>query len=102
MGRGARRKIGRLIVGLIIIAGGFPLAGCFDYQNSEFTTNQDVALRAGQADDARVTATVPRGTPVERLGWVGGECECWLVATPNGVGWVYTRYLELHLADVAP
>jgi len=90
--------VARFLVGVA----GLLLAGCVSYDKSEFATNADVALRAGQADDAPITATVPRGTPVERLGWVGGECQCWLVATPNGIGWIYTRYLELHLADGAP
>jgi hypothetical protein len=45
-----------------------------------------------------VTARVPRGAPVEPLGSVGSECECWLVATPNG-GFAFTFYLDMHLAD---
>jgi hypothetical protein len=93
------RRIGRSILGGAAIAGALLLGGCVNYATSEFTTNADVALHLSQADDSSITARVPRGTPVERLGWVGGECECWLVSTPNGIGWVYTRYLDLHLAD---
>jgi hypothetical protein len=78
------------------------LAGCVDYAHSEFTTNQDVDLYSSQGEHPWVTARVPKGTPVERLGWVGSECACWLVATPYGAGFIYTRYLDMHLADVAP
>jgi hypothetical protein len=92
----------RWMTGITVAFAGLLLGGCVDYASSEFMTNQDVALRLTQADDSTITARVPRGTPVERLGWVGGECECWLVATPNGVGWVYTRFLALHLADSQP
>jgi hypothetical protein len=48
-----------------------------------------------------VTAVLPKGTPVERLGTLSSSCECYLVSTPEGVGWVYTRYLQLQLADIA-
>ncbi|MFZ2004469.1 MAG: hypothetical protein WAV02_05250 [Stellaceae bacterium] len=78
------------------------LAGCVDYTHAEFVTNQAVDLHLSQSHDATVTAHVPRGTPVARLGWAGSECECWLVATPYGDGFIYTRYLDLHLADIAP
>ncbi len=91
---GVRRAAGLALIGVALL-----LAGCADYARSEFTTNADVTLRLTQADDSTITARVPRGTPVERLGWVGGECTCWLVTTPYGAGWVYTRYLDLRLAD---
>ena len=93
------RRIVKRVRGPLLFAAALALGGCIDYQTAEFTTNQDVALRFGQADDSHITAYVPKGTPVERLGWVGAECECWLVSTPYGWGWVYTRYLTLHLAD---
>ena len=99
MPRGVARKIDRSVLGAALLVAALLLGGCVNYQNSEFATNTDVALRFSQADDSAITAWLPRGTPVERLGWVGAECACWLVATPNGVGWVYTRYLDLHLAD---
>ncbi|HZK91224.1 MAG TPA: hypothetical protein VFC56_13850 [Stellaceae bacterium] len=96
------RRVGWSILSCALVSAALLLGGCVNYANSEFATNQDVDLRFGQADDSSITAHVPRGTPVERLGWVGGECECWLVTTPNGTGWVYTRYLDLHLADSQP
>jgi hypothetical protein len=96
------RRIGLRVAPLACLAGALLLGGCVDYANSEFTTNQEVELRMSQAEDSRVTAIVPQGSPVERLGWVGGECECWLVATPYGAGFVYTRFLDMHLADVNP
>jgi hypothetical protein len=93
------RGAARCVTGSVLICVALLLVGCADYARSEFTTNADVALRLTQADDSTITARVPRGTPVERLGWVGGECTCWLVTTPYGAGWVYTRYLDLRLAD---
>jgi hypothetical protein len=102
MSRPTRKLTARLIVAPAVAFAGLLLGGCFNYQNSEFTTNQDVVLRATQADEAPITARVPKGTPVERLGWVGGECVCWLVATPYGIGFVYTRFLDMHLADIGP
>ena len=77
------------------------LAGCAGYTQADFVTNQPVDLHLSQENNATVTAHVPRGTPVQRL-WVGSECECWLVTTPYGAGFVYTRYLDMHLVDVAP
>ncbi|MBV8776622.1 MAG: hypothetical protein JO032_19265 [Alphaproteobacteria bacterium] len=79
--------------------GALLLGGCAREGVSTFTTNQDVVLRMTQADDSAITARVPRGTVVQRWGWVGSECECWLVTTPQGTGFVYTRYLDMHLAD---
>jgi hypothetical protein len=89
----------RRVTGSALMCVALLLAGCTDYARSEFVTNADVMLRLTQADDSTITARVPRGTPVERLGWVGAECACWLVTTPYGAGWVYTSYLDLHLAD---
>jgi hypothetical protein len=87
------------IVGSAMIAAAFLLAGCAGPETGEFTTNQTVVLRAWDSDDAPVTATVPKGTSVERLAWVSSGCACWLVRAPEGTGWVYTRFLDLHLAD---
>ena len=84
-----------------VLAAFLLVAGCVDYTHSEFVTNQEVDLHLSQAHDAAVTARVPRGTPVEPLGWVGSECECWLVATPFGAGFVFTRFLDMHLADAS-
>ena len=102
MAHATTRKPGRSVAGPALILAALLLGGCVDYAKSEFTTNTDVALRFTQADDSAITARVPRGTPVERLGWVGAECACWLVSTPEGIGWVYTRYLDLRLADIGP
>ena len=95
---GARRAVrSGLAAGLSLAA--LLLGGCMPYdQGGSFTTNAQVALRAWDTDDAPITAVVPKGTPVSRLGWVSGRS--WLVSTPNGNGFVYTRYLDLHLADV--
>ena len=83
----------------LVLAGLLLLAACADYTRAEFITNQDVDLHLRQAHEAAVTARVPRGTPVVGLGWTGSECECWLVATPYGDGFIYTRYLDMRLAD---
>jgi hypothetical protein len=74
------------------------LPGCTQYyEGGSFTTNQQVALRAWDSEDAPVTAVLPEGTPVERLNWVSAQN--WLVRSPLGTGFVPTRYLTLHLAD---
>jgi hypothetical protein len=100
MGNATTRKTARPVGGAAwLFAATLLLAGCGNPGVSQFTTNQDVALRFSQADDSTITARLPRGTPVERLGWVGAECECWLVTSANGTGWVYTRYLDMHMAD---
>ena len=94
MTRRAVRSVIRGGLGL----GALLLAGCSVYDTGgSFTTNQQVALRAWDTEDAPVTAVVPQGTPVERLGWVSGNS--WLVNSPYGHGFVFTRYLDLHLAD---
>jgi len=86
-----------------MIAGFLLLAGCAPDRPAEFFTNADVELRSGQGEEATVVAMLPRGTPVVPAGWVGSECRsCWKVETPQGKGWVYTRFLDLHLGDLEP
>lgn len=99
MAAAPRRRIVKWVRGPVLLAAVLLLGGCINYQTAEFRTNQAVDLRLRQADDSQITAHVPKGTPVERIGWVGGECMCWLVTTPYGWGFVYTRYLTMHLAD---
>jgi hypothetical protein len=99
MGRGSLRGAARSAIGPALSLAALLLAGCIDPGVSQFTTNQEVALRMGQADDSAITARVPRGTPVQRLNWVGAECECWLVRAPEGIGFIYTRYLDMHMSD---
>ena len=64
-------------------------------QTAKFQTVAEVALRSGQDDDSGVVAMLPKGTPVVPVGWVGSECVCWKVDTPQGTGWLYTRYIDL-------
>jgi hypothetical protein len=100
MGNATMRKTVRSLGGAAwLFAVALLLAGCGHPGVSQFTANQDVALRLTQADDSTITGRVPRGAPVERLGWVGAECECWLVTSAYGTGFVYTRYLDMHLSD---
>jgi Bacterial SH3 domain len=56
-----------------------------------FRTTADLHLRAGPGDGAPIVATLRRGTPVRRNGMVEGNW--WGVASPDGQGWVYDRYL---------
>lgn len=93
--RGVRRSAVRSALGIA----GLLLVGCAGPGTPEFTTNQEVALHLTQSAESPVTARVPRGTLAEPLGWVGDQCECWLVTTPNGTGWIFNRYLDMHLAD---
>ena len=77
------------------------LAGCFDripqlalFPHSQFVTVADVNLRSGQEDESEIVARVPKGTIVVPIGQMGSECNaCWRVNTPEGIGWLYTRYL---------
>jgi hypothetical protein len=82
------------------------LAGCAimqsDMTTAKFQTVAEVALRSGQDDEASVVAMLPKGTPVVPVGWVGAECMCWKVDTPQGTGWLYTRYLDLRRLDEEP
>ena len=66
-----------------------------DFAHAKFETIAEVALRASQEDESRVIAVVPEGTPVVLAGTTGGECHCVRVATPQGVGWVYARMIDL-------
>jgi hypothetical protein len=87
----------------------FVLAGCFDrftplvlFPHSQFVTVADVDLRSGQ-DESSIVAHLSKGTVVAPIGQMGSECnDCWRVDTPQGIGWVYTRYLApLPLAEAA-
>jgi hypothetical protein len=66
-----------------------------DFANAKFETLAEVSLRASEEDESHVIATVPEGTPVVLAGTTGGECVCLRVATPQGVGWVYSRYVGM-------
>jgi uncharacterized protein YraI len=93
---------------VLAMAAGLLLTGCFDrfpqlalFPHSEFVTITDVALRSGQEDESSIVAHLPKGTVVVPIGQMGSECNaCWRVNTPEGIGWVYTRYLaSMHQAD---
>ena len=66
-----------------------------DFSQARFETNADIALRSGEDDESSVIAMLPEGTPVVLAGTTGSECMCVRVATPQGTGWVYNRYLSL-------
>jgi hypothetical protein len=52
-------------------------------------------LRSGQDDDSSIVARIPKGTIVTPIGQTGSHCNaCAKVDTPQGVGWLYTYYLE--------
>jgi len=80
---------------------GLLLGGCFDrftslvlFPHSHFVTVADIDLRSGQEDESSVVAHLAKGTVVTPVGQTGSECNsCWRVETPQGIGWVYTRYL---------
>jgi hypothetical protein len=84
-----------------IIAAGVALGGCFDkftalvwFPHSSFVTITDVDLLDGQEHDSGVIARLPKGTVVNPIGQSGSHCNsCMRVATPEGVGWLYTRYM---------
>jgi len=84
-----------------VIAAGVMLGGCFDrstalvfFPHSQFVTVADVDLRSGQDDESSIVARLPKGTIVTPIGQSGSECNaCWRVDTPQGVGWLFTRYL---------
>jgi len=79
------------------------LAGCAHDQVSQYFTNNTVALRSSQEDDAEVVAWLPKGMQVVPDGVVGSHANStWKVDTPMGTGWVYTRYLTLKLTDIGP
>ena len=101
MVRGAARSTGRSITAAAALVAGLALAGCGPASNSHLVTNIDgVQLHSMIDENGPVTAVLPKGTPVERLGTISSSCECYLVSTPAGTGWVYTRYLELQMADL--
>jgi hypothetical protein len=102
MVRAAAQSTGRLVAAVVAIVAGAALGGCAPASNSSFVTNTEgVQLHSMFDENGAVTALLARGTPVERVsGGVSSSCECWLVSTPAGTGWVYTRYLELQMADL--
>jgi len=83
------------------IAAGLMLGGCIDsfstfvvFPHAQFVTIADVDLRSGQDAETSVVAHLPKGTVVNPLGQSGSECNsCMRVDTPQGSGWLYTRYL---------
>jgi hypothetical protein len=84
-----------------VVAAGLLLAGCFDrfsqltlFPHSQFVTVDDIDLRSGQDDESSIVAHLPKGTIVTPMGQVGSEANAtWRVDSPQGIGWVYTRYL---------
>jgi hypothetical protein len=84
-----------------VIAAGMLLTGCFDkatalvwFPHSQLVTIADVDLRDGQDDESPVVARLSRGTVVTPIGQSGSHCNsCVRVDTPDGVGWLYTRYV---------
>jgi hypothetical protein len=88
----------RSIIGAGLGLGVVLLAGCTHYyEGGSFTTNQQVALRLYDSEDAPITAILPPGTPVQGTGWVSAQT--WRVTSAYGTGFVPTRFLTLHLAD---
>jgi hypothetical protein len=101
MVRAALQRTGRSVAGAAVIAASLLLGACAGPENSHFVTaSEGVQLHSLFSENGPVSAVLPRGTPVERLGTISSSCECWLVSTPAGAGWVYTRYLELQMADL--
>jgi hypothetical protein len=101
MARAAARSTGRSIAAIAAVAAALALGGCGPASNSRFVTNMEgVQLHSMLDENGPVTAVLPKDTPVERLGTVSSSCECWLVSTPAGVGWVRTTFLELQMADL--
>ena len=101
MVRGASPSTVRSIMAAAALAISLGLAGCGPASNSRLVTNIDGVQLHGMLDEnGPVVAVLPKGTPVERLGTISSSCECYLVSTPEGTGWVYTRYLELQMADL--
>src|ERR1700722_18195775 len=94
MVRAATRSTCRSIGWAAALVSGLVLGGCGPASNSHFVTNMEgVQLHSALNEDGPIPALLPKDTPVERLGTVSSSCECWLVSSPAGVGWVYTRYL---------
>jgi outer membrane lipoprotein SlyB len=97
------RGTGRSIIWAAAGAAGALLAGCAGPGVSQFSTNiEGVQLHSAMDENGPTVAVLPKGTPVERVAdTVSSSCECWLVSTPEGIGWVYTRYLTMQMADIA-
>ena len=78
-----------------------PLAGCFDvfpqlalFPHAQFVTITDVDLRSGQDAETSIVGHLPKGAIVSPIGQAGSEANAtWRVDSPQGIGWVYTRYL---------
>jgi len=90
----------KLSLAFLIVAG-LLLTGCFDrftalvfFPHSQFVTIADVDLLSGQDEHSAVVGRLPKGTIVTPIGQSGSECNsCMRADTPQGVGWLYTRYL---------
>jgi len=90
---------GRLLA-LGAILTGTILAGCAPTATAQFFTNQNVALRSGQGEDASVVAWLPPSTPLVPAGQVDSHGRAaWKVETPMGTGWVYSNFIDMRLAD---
>ena len=84
-----------------VIAAAMLLTGCFDkatalvwFPHSQLVTIADVDLLSGQDDESPVVARLAKGTVVTPIGQSGSHCNsCVRVDTPEGVGWLYTRYV---------
>ena len=84
-----------------VITAGMLLTGCFDkttalvwFPHSQLVTIADVDLLSGQDDESAVVARLAKGTVVTPIGQSGSHCNsCVRVDTPEGVGWLYTRYV---------
>jgi hypothetical protein len=85
----------------LVIAAGMLLTGCFDkatalvwFPHSQLVTIADVDLLSGQDEESPVVARLAKGTVVTPIGQSGSQCNsCVRVDTPEGVGWLYTRYV---------
>jgi hypothetical protein len=83
-----------------VVLAGAVLSGCAPTSIAQYFTNQDVALLSGQGEDSSVVAWLPRGTPLIPAGQVNSHgMPNWKVETPMGTGWVFTRFIDMRLAD---
>jgi hypothetical protein len=86
---------------VVALLAGLLLGGCFDrftslalFPHSQFVTIADVDLRSGQDAESSIVGHVAKGTIVTPIGQMGSEANStWRVDTPQGIGWVFTRYL---------
>jgi hypothetical protein len=84
-----------------VIAAAMLLTGCFDkatalvwFPHSQLVTIADVDLHDGQDEESPIVARLAKGTVVTPIGQSGSHCNsCVRVDTPDGVGWLYTRYV---------